>query len=369
MNRKSNIKIDESYILEQINWMEIYVKRLKYKIMNQISSNSEYKESELKEALGLEKINNETLQERLKQTGEKVYELLITFKKIDGRRKSLQNTKDNIEGGCIKPKYTLNAVKMVTISQPSLNLLSEEHIKSITGFKYSILFDDLGGIYEFLKRYNKIITKVAEQSSFLIKGLTLYTSLEVFMSESVLNAYGELYKAKYIDEYRGMKSMSERSVYYNSKIRHIANNKNYGCFKEVWEEYKYKLFQSLELIKEGYAEFPISYMGILTPDDCPYEGQPYESRRNEMIKESIDTRRNYENELYEALAEFEEFKIYKNEVDLNKQDTIELNEIINKFRDVEPTLESEINRYNEISKEDTRRCNELDMKKIKGIKD
>jgi hypothetical protein len=370
MNKKSKIKINETYVMREIKEAEIFIKKLKNEILNEISSKSkEYKEAEVKKALSLEKLNNESLNERLKQTGENVYELLITLKMIDSRRKSLQNVKDNIEKGYIKPKYTLNAVNMVTMAEPSLNSAPKEYIKNITGLKYAITFDSLEKIYGFLKKYNKIIAKVAEQSSFLIKGLTLYTTFEVFMPKSILNAYRDLYKNKYADEFRGMKSMSESSDYYNSKVRHIENSKTYGCFKEVWEEYKDKLHQSADLIREGYTEFPISYAGIFTPEDCPYEGQPYESSRNEMIKESIDTRRYYEDELYEAMDEFEEFKTYYNEADLNKRDTIELNEIIKKFRDVEPTLESEINRYNEIAKEDTRRCNELDKKKVKGIKD
>ncbi|MBZ9621421.1 hypothetical protein G9F71_000755 [Clostridium sp. FP2] len=369
MNKKSNIEINETYLMREIEEAEVYIKKLKNKILKEISSKSkEYKEAEVKEALSLEKVNNESLKERLKQTGENVYELLITLKMIDGRRKSLQNVKDNIKDGYIKPKYTLNSANMVTMAQPALNFLSEGCIKKIAGFEYSIIFGKLEEIYEFLKKYNKIITKVAHQSSFIIKGLTLYTTFNLFMPDSVLGAYEDLYKVKYSDEFREMKSPTERAIYYNSTIRHIVNNKNHGCFKEVWEEYKYRLSQSAELIKSGYMEFPISYNGIITPDDCPYEGQPYENTRYKMIKENIDTRRYYENELYVAMFEFEEYKTYKDKVDLNKKDTIELNEIIKKFRELEPTLESEINRYNEIAKEDTRRCNDMD-KKIEGIKD
>ncbi|MZK49030.1 hypothetical protein [Clostridium beijerinckii] len=353
INKKSRLQINEWSLNCKLQELEKNIKELQDKILEEVGCKSKvYREAEIKEILGLYKINNIVLEEKFKQTEKKVYSMIIELRKKVGEKSSLENIKDNIKDGFINPKYTLNKANMITVSGPSLNSLSKGEIMNLTGFGRYISFNSLEEIYEFLKKYNKLVKKNEGLSSFIIKGLTLYTTLEHVPAIRYLKiAFNEAYKCKYPEEFVGL-SFSGKIGRFNKVTSHI-NEKNYQMFINVWNEYKEKIIQSIEFIREGYAEFE-RYYGLFSPEMC-YEPD----ERKSILEEEIRFRREYENELIRLFDELKQFDSYALKYEA------ELKEIIDGFRSLEPNLEKEIKEYDEIFRVEELRY----QKNIKQISD
>lgn len=280
MNKVSNIEIDIEFIMDMLKENNRIINELESFITRKLDI-KEYCDAEVKSKLNLTELKNDILVSKFEETNNEVYKQIIEYRKLTSKKKSIENILKNsivtvpinknnyfspckkisysskinledIESAYIKPIFTKNEKNMISVAKPSLNFLSTTIIKELTGFSESKNFGSIDELISFLKKFNVVISRRTGESSYLIKGLTLYFNIKRIMPINVIKDFEEVCENKFSNEFEGLNYFDKKQKI--STLTESITEKNYECFKEALEKYRYKFVLNIELIKEGYYD-------------------------------------------------------------------------------------------------------------------
>jgi len=306
LNKISNVEIDEEYLnklfratYSRLNDLEVYIKG-KLKVDN-------YTEEIVKNILNLPNLNNKTLSDKLAETGEEIYERILETRKLKHKKQSLENIKKNIDDGNIKPIYTLNIENKINISKPALKSLEFEEIMRLTQFGNVQVFERIEVLKDFLLEYESVVRNKKLQSSYLIKGLTLYFNYEYISEHTILNKFRDSYfkREEVKKDNRNASASTLRQLF--AKIGEGSESivlDNYELFESIYNQYKDGISLTKQLIKEGILEE--QYYGFPHPDWCLYE-----EGKLKALEEDREIKERYKRKLDRFV---EELKIVKNDL-------------------------------------------------------
>lgn len=200
LNDKSKYEVNLKYARELIENIEREKEELKREIIKITAVDPADKKAMLNYlnefGFRISKYTNTALQELLNDTGNKLFEMLLSFNRKVDKHIKLNSFYNNIETvektvkidneenvrktAYISPTFALNSKEAVSISKPSLPFSIDE-IKSILGYRYAIQLNSLEDIAGLLKKYSALINQEANVSNFLIINTTIYLNLDYFL--------------------------------------------------------------------------------------------------------------------------------------------------------------------------------------------
>ncbi|MEG0774370.1 hypothetical protein [Clostridium sp.] len=291
INKQSNIKINKGYYHKLTVDTIARIEELEDYITKELNID-EYNEVMVKEKLKLQSMSNKLLIDKLEESENVIYEKLLELRRLNFKEQSLDGVKKNMMEQCIRPTYSINSGNMITLSKPTLNSLTFDEIKLLTGFESYKSFNSIENLYDFLIRYESLIQKEKEMSSYLIKGLTLYCNFEYICEDDIIQKFSYRYMKQ--EMYRIDKSNPATLRASLMKIRDeciCITGKNYKLFEEIYDKYKGDIELTKQLIEEGMLKE--RYYSFFSPDSCIYEEDRLKVLEEDMrIKEGIRTRLN-----------------------------------------------------------------------------
>lgn len=313
VNIQSNIKINKVYFdkltLDTIDRIE----KLKKYIAKELKMN-EYNEAIVKEKLKLPNFSNKLLNEKFEESSNELYEKLLELRRLNFKEQSLNAIKENMAGQCVTPTYSINSGNMITLSKPTLNSLTYDEIKMLTGFQWHKSFDSMDNLYIFLKKCGPVIKKEKNLSSFLIKGLTLYCSFEYISGDDIIHKFRDSYMKREIYRVDSSNTSTLRTSFreIRDEYAHITKN-NYKLFEEIYIRYKDDIELTKQLIEKGVIEE--RYYSFFHPGCYIYEEDRVNAlEEDRRVKEEIRTSLN---------RLVEELYSVKEQINNNQRDTEE----------------------------------------------
>lgn len=291
VNTQSNIKINKGYFDKLTAYTLERIEELEKYIAKELSLN-EYDEAVVKEKLKLPNLSNKLLNEKFEESGNELYEKLLELRRLNFKEQSLNAIKENMAEYCIKPAYSINSGNMITLSKPTLNSLSFEEIKLLTGFESYKCFDSIENLYIFLNKYEPVIQKEKGLSPYLIKGLTLYCNFEYISEDDIIRNFRDGYMKREIYRVDNSNPSTLRTSFreIRDEYVHITKN-NYKLFEEIYNKYKDGIELTKQLIEEGVIEE--RYCSFFHPDCCLDEEDKLKAlKEDKRVKEEIRTRLN-----------------------------------------------------------------------------
>lgn len=312
----------------------------------------------MKSKLNLSEIKNDTLVSKFNETNDGIYNEIIEYRKLNSKKKAIENILQNsivelsldkkindshfieieysgtfkpidIMSGYITPKFSVNVKNMISVAKPSLNFLSIELIEEITKSK-SIIFENMFELLTFLNKFDVVLRDSNRKILYFVKGLILYFKVSNLIPLYVLDRFAELYNNKFPNELDALYGLARTQK--KLLITQSLTEKNYECFKEAWESYKYKLELTLELKKQGYNDF-IDFRNNYTREE-----------REVSVIKTFSERRSSEDKLIRLIKELKNFD------NIEERYETEAIDIVKEFKKLEFTMEEETNHQNEIFK-------------------
>jgi len=351
------VYIDIDVVMKMLDDINKMTNELEY-VITEMLVIKKYSEREVKSKLNLSEIKNDILVSKFNETNDEIYNEIIEYRKLNSKKKAIENILQNsivelsldkkindshfieieysstfkpidIMSGYITPKFSVNVKNMISVAKPSLNFLSIELIEEITKSK-SIIFENMFELLTFLNKFDVVLRDSNRKILYFVKGLILYFKVSNLIPLYVLDRFDELYNNKFPNELDALYGLARTQKKLLST--QSLTEKNYECFKEAWESYKYKLVLTLELKKQGYNDF-IDFRNNYT-----------RAEREVSVIKTFSQRRNSENKLIKLIKELKNFD------NIEARYEMEAIDIVKEFKKLEFTMEEEINHQNEIFK-------------------